>query len=41
MTGTLKIGVDTTDGTATADDIALNKIAYVKGNRLVRNNTNS
>ena len=35
MTGTLKIGVDTTDGTATADDIALNKIAYVKGNRLV------
>lgn len=41
MTGTLKIGVDTTDGTATSDDIALNKIAYVKGNRLVRNNTNS
>ena len=35
MTGTLKIGVDTTDGTATTDDIALNKIAYVKGNRLV------
>lgn len=35
MIGTLKIGVDTTDGTATSDDIALNKVAYVSGNRLV------
>ena len=35
MVGTLKIGVDTTDGTATPDDIALSKVAYVSGNRLV------
>lgn len=35
ITGTLKIGVDTTDATATEDDIALNKVAYVKGSRLV------
>lgn len=33
--GTLKIGVDTSDGTAVADEIALNKVAYVKGERIV------
>lgn len=33
--GTLKIGVDTTDATATADQIELNKVAYVQGERLV------
>lgn len=33
--GTLKIGVDTTDATATADQIEFNKVAYVKGDRLV------
>ena len=35
LQGTLKIGVDTTDATATTNDIALNKIAYVKGEKLV------
>lgn len=35
ITGTLKIGVDTTDATATADNIELNKTAYVKGEKLV------
>lgn len=35
LTGTLKIGVDTTDATATADQIELNKVAYVKGEKIV------
>lgn len=35
ITGTLKIGVDTTDATAATDNIEINKIAYVKGERLV------
>lgn len=33
--GTLKIGVDTTDATALAEEIALNKVAYVKGEKIV------
>lgn len=35
VTGTLEIGVDTTDANAVADDIAYGKMAYVKGIKLV------
>lgn len=35
MTGTLEIGVDTTDSDATADDLAIRKTAYVKGVKIV------
>lgn len=35
MTGTLEIGVDTTDANATADDMAELKTAYVKGVKLI------
>lgn len=35
ITGTLKIGVDTTDATAVAENIEINKVAYVKGEKIV------
>lgn len=35
LTGTLKLGVDTTDATATADNIQQNKTAYVNGKKVI------